>query len=121
MGTTDLRARFKLWLSSDSAEGVFGDGKWRLLAAIAEEGSLRAAAESLGISYRKAWGDIKKAEANLDTALVEKHHGGRTGGSTKLTPVGQAWLDAYSAFRSEIEDAATSAYSRHIAPVVETR
>lgn len=109
-----LKPKFKLWLSSRTAEGVFGDGKWRLLKAVKAEGSLRAAAESLGISYRKAWGDIKKAEIHLGTVLVEKHHGGRKGGSTKLTSAGKSWVKAYSEFRAEIERAATRAYGRHI-------
>ena len=39
--------RFKLWISTDEAQGVFGDGKWRLLAAIQREGSLKAASQSL--------------------------------------------------------------------------
>ena len=40
-----LRARFKLWLSTEDIEGVFGDGKWRLLRSIESEGSLAAASE----------------------------------------------------------------------------
>ena len=66
-----LRARFKLWLSTKDVEGVFGDGKWRLLKSIDAEGSLKAASESLRISYRKAWGDLKKAQDALDIVLVE--------------------------------------------------
>ena len=65
-GKTHLCPRSKLWISSDEAEGVFGDGKWRLLEAIEKDGSLNAASRSLGISYRKAWGDLKKAESCLD-------------------------------------------------------
>ncbi|MHC4096735.1 MAG: hypothetical protein ACYSU3_11845 [Planctomycetota bacterium] len=38
-----LRTKFKLWLSTEDAEGVFGDGKWRLLKKIDAKGSLRAA------------------------------------------------------------------------------
>ena len=57
-----LRARFKLWLSAKDIEGVFGDGKWRLLKAIETEGSKTTAIQKLGISYRKAWGDLKKSQ-----------------------------------------------------------
>ncbi|NVL91397.1 MAG: LysR family transcriptional regulator, partial [Desulfobacterales bacterium] len=67
-----LRARFKLWLSTENVEGVFGDGKWRLLKAIETEGSLKAASERLYISYRKAWGDLKKAQEALNATLVDK-------------------------------------------------
>lgn len=108
-----LKARFKLWFSTGDVEGVFGDGKWRLLKAIEKEGSLRAASEKLGISYRKAWGDLRKAEDTLNIALVERRRGGRSGGRTNLTNQGESWLKAYSEFRSDIERAAEKAYERY--------
>lgn len=109
-----LNARFKLWLSTKDVEGLFGDGKWRLLKAIDTEGSLTAASESLGISYRKAWGDLKKAEESLNIHLVQKYRGGRLGGRTSLTEQGRKWLKAYARFRSNIEKAVEKAYQEHI-------
>jgi len=110
-----LKLRFKLWLSSGAAEGVFGDGKWRLLAAIERHGSLKAASQSLGISYRKAWGDLKKAEKCLGVTFLEKRRGGPGGGESKLTAAGRKWLAAYSRFRSAIERTAAKAFDSHIA------
>ena len=109
-----LRARFKLWLNTKDAEGVFGDGKWRLLKAIETEGSLKAASELLRISYRKAWGDLKKAEQCLNVALVEKQRGGSVGGQTQLTDQGKKWVRAYTRFRSDIEKAVEKAYKKYI-------
>jgi len=109
-----LRVRFKLWLNSKNVEGVFGDGKWRLLKAIDSEGSLNAASKALRISYRKAWGDLSKAEARLNVTLLERHRGGRMGGATCLTDQGKEWVKAYAKFRSEIEKAAEKAYEKHI-------
>ncbi len=109
-----LHPRFKLWLSSSRAEGVFGDGKWRLLAAIEREGSLMAASRSLGISYRKAWGDLKKAEECMGIAFIQKHRGGSGGGDTVLTEEGTKWTAAYSRFRADIERAADRAFKTHI-------
>jgi molybdate transport system regulatory protein len=109
-----LRARFKLWLNTKDVEGVFGDGKWRLLKAIETEGSLKAASELLGISYRKAWGDLKKAEECLNVALVEKQRGGAMGGGTGLTAKGKRWVKAYTRFRSDTEKAVAKAYEKHI-------
>ena len=100
-----LRARFKLWLSTKAAEGVFGDGKWRLLKAVAEYGSLQAASEALEISYRKAWGDLKKCQETLGIALVEKERGGNKGGRTELTNKGKQWIQGYSKFRADIKRA----------------
>jgi molybdate transport system regulatory protein len=113
-----LRTRFKLWLSSEDAEGVFGDGKWRLLKSIDAKGSLRAASQSLHISYRKAWGDLKKAQQYLNVPLVEKQRGGVLGGRTALTEQGKKWVDAYTRFRSDIEKAAEKAYEKHIRELV---
>ncbi len=113
-----LKTRFKLWLSSEDAEGVFGDGKWRLLKSIDAEGSLRAASQSLHISYRKAWGDLKKAQRCLNIPLVEKQRGGTLGGRTELTEHGKKWVEAYTRFRSDIEKAAEKAYEKHIKDLV---
>ena len=109
-----LRVRFKLWLSSEGAEGAFGDGKWRLLKSIDAEGSLRTASRLLHISYRKAWGDLRKAEECLNVPLVEKRRGGIQGGQTVLTEQGKKWVDAYTRFRSDIEKATEKAYEKHI-------
>lgn len=113
-----LRAKFKLWLSFRDVEGVFGDGKWRLLEAIETEGSLKAASDKLAISYRKAWGDLKKAQDTLHVALVEKQRGGSMGGKTILTDQGKKWLNAYKMFRCDIEKAVENAYEKHIKELV---
>jgi len=110
--------RFKLWISSEEAEGVFGDGKWRLLKAIAEHGAINAASRSLGISYRKAWGDLSKAEKCLGQSFVERHRGGVGGGQAILTDVGRMWLEAYSRFRSEVEQTVSKAFGSHIEPLL---
>jgi molybdate transport system regulatory protein len=109
-----LRVRFKLWLSTKEVEGVFGDGKWRLLQAIGQTGSLSAASELLKISYRKAWGDLKKAQDNLNVTLVEKQRGGSMGGRTVLTDEGRKLLKAYTKFRSDAEKQIEKSYGKYI-------
>lgn len=109
-----LQPRFKLWLNSGGIEGAFGDGKWRLLKTIETEGSLRAASESLRISYRKAWGDLKKTQTALGIALVAKQRGGKMGGQTVLTNEGRKWVEAYMRFRQDIEKATAKAYRKHL-------
>ena len=109
-----LKAKFKLWLSTRDIEGVFGDGKWRLLKAIENTGSLTQASESLRISYRKAWGDLKKAQEALNKPLVEKHRGGIQRGQSVLTEQGKKWLKAYTGFHGDIEKAIEKAYQKHI-------
>lgn len=103
-----------MWLNSASAEGAFGDGKWRLLKAIDEEESLKVASEALEMSYRKAWGDLKKAQEALHVTLVEKQRGGRLGGQTVLTEHGKRWVKAYARFRRDVEKTVDKAYEKHI-------
>jgi molybdate transport system regulatory protein len=113
-----LRTRFKLWLSSKDIEGVFGDGKWRLLKAVENTGSISAASDLLRISYRKAWGDLNKAQDALNVALVQKQRGGNLGGKTILTSEGKKWVKAYAKFRTDIEKAVEKAYKKHIRELV---
>lgn len=115
---TKLSPKIKIWLSSEDTEGVFGDGKWRLLKKIEQTSSIKAAAEILGISYRKAWGDLKKVEECLAIKLIEKRRGGKSGGETKLTEVGKKLLIAYSVFRSEIEKALKKAYNDYLKEII---
>lgn len=58
----------------------------RLLHAIEETGSLRAASASMNMAYTKALSMIKRAEKALNFPLTEKNIGGRGGGGSRLTP-----------------------------------
>ena len=113
-----LSPGFKLWMNSEDVRGVFGDGKWRLLKAVESQGSLQAACDLLGISYRKAWGDLKKAEQQLGVELVEKRRGGSKGGTTSLTAEGRKWLKAYAKFRGEMEKTMNESYDKYIREIV---
>jgi len=109
-----LRPRLKVWLECDTGEGAFGDGRWRLLEAVAREGSLKGASDALGISYRKAWGDLRKAEGGLGIQLIEKRRGGADGGETLLTDAGRQWLAAYKRFRRKVEKAVAKEFKAEI-------
>ena len=95
-------------------DGVFGDGKWRLLCEIKRGKSIRAAALALGMSYRKAWGDLNRAEECLKVKLIERRRGGAQGGDSKLTREGDKWLEAYQAFRKDIEDQIRRSYNKRL-------
>jgi len=101
---------FKLWLSGPGARSVFGTGKWQLLDAIRRLGSLQAAAASVGISYRKAWGDLRAAEKALGIQLLERRRGGSSGGETCLTETGLVWLREFQRMQAKVERAVEQAY-----------
>ena len=106
-----VKAGFKLWLCAGDPKEVFGSGKWRLLEAIQRQGTLRAAAAALGISYRKAWGDLRKAEESLGVTFLERRRGGSDGGETLLTDEGRRWLREYGRFHSRVEKAVEKAFA----------
>jgi molybdate transport repressor ModE-like protein len=90
------RPSFKLWLETDEGM-VFGPGLYRLLRKVSEVGTLKASAEGLGMSYRFAWGLIRKAEDKIGQSLVISHKGGRSGGGgAVLTEVGRQFLEEFS-------------------------
>ncbi len=72
-----------------------GPGKADLLAAIAETGSISAAARAMRMSYRRAWLLVQTINACFDPPLVEAEKGGRTGGGARLTAAGAQVLARY--------------------------
>ena len=99
----EFHAHYKLWLSLKNGDGILGDGKWQLLLAIHKFGSISKAATVLDISYRKAWGDIRKVESMLGINIVEKTRGGAVGGCTILTSKGEMLVKAFSKFHLDFE------------------
>ncbi len=87
---------FKVWLETD--EGfVFGPGVYSILRKVEETGTLKDAAEALDMSYRFAWGLVKKAERKIGEPLLVTHKGGRAGGGgTELTRMGRQFLEDFS-------------------------
>ena len=99
----DIFLKFKVWLENTKGQGILGDGKFELLEMIDKHGSLSAAAEEMGISYRKAWGNVKEAEEKLGFLLVEKHRGGAHGGNSVLTAEGKKLIKAYKELLVEFD------------------
>lgn len=98
---SNIHLHYKVWLSGESGENILGDDKWQLLKEIQKNGSLKAAADRLGISYRKAWGDMKSAEKHLGFQLIQKIRGGRQGGNTFLTDEGSRFIKLYDDFHKD--------------------
>jgi molybdate transport system regulatory protein len=96
-----ISLHYKIWLTLKSGEGIMGDGKWLLLKTIDKLGSLKAAADELKISYRKAWGELKKIESFINIPVLERQRGGKDGGNTILTDEGKKIVKAYDKFHKE--------------------
>jgi molybdate transport system regulatory protein len=94
---------YKIWMSDKNNAGIMGDGKWQILKLIDRKGSLKAACDELGYTYRRTWGDLKKIEDFFGFPLLEKHRGGNDGGKTVLTTEGKRLVDAFDQFHASVD------------------
>ena len=97
--------RMHLWFET-SGGVVFGLGRLQLLRQVERCGSLKAAAESLGMSYRGAWGKIKSTEELIGQKLIERAASRRAG--YHLTPFGQGMAKSFDEWYREVEAYALS-------------
>lgn len=92
----NLIPNYKLWLEFKD-EYVFGPGAYALLKSIHSTGSISEASKDLKMSYRYAWGVIRKIEKKLDAKLIESYKGGREGGGgARITEYGLSLMNLYS-------------------------
>lgn len=87
---------------------ALGPGKIALLEAIADTGSISAAARQLGMSYRRAWLLVDEVNRMLHPTAVNTATGGARGGGAALTPLGQRLVKHYRAVE-EVARAAAAA------------
>ena len=105
--------QFKIWLENNGAI-LFGDGRAALFEAIEETGSIRQAAAKLGMSYRAAWGKLKKTEEQIGFELIERHAGGRKSGA-ELTPYAKNLLTCYLNYKKDSSAALNRLFQKHFA------
>jgi len=121
MNEIDAVQRTHLWF--ETGDGMFfGLGRVQLLERIETCGSLNKAAAAMGMSYRAAWGRLKKTEAVLGEALVEKT-GPKQG--FRLTPLGRELVDKFHAWHARVEEFALAqakeTFPWSVRPFEETR
>lgn len=108
---THMQSVTRVFLYDDDHNRFFGEGPCRLLHAIEETGSLRAASASMNMAYTKALSMIKRAEKALNFPLTEKNIGGRGGGGSRLTPQAKEFLQNYEKYRNACYEANIRIYS----------
>ena len=87
---------------------ALGPGMAELLERVAELGSIRRAAASMDMSYRKAWLLIQELQKTFDGPVVTAEAGGLSGGGTHLTELGAGLLKLYRRVESRAADATRS-------------
>lgn len=103
--TVILKTQIRLFYGAQIA---IGPGKADLLAAIAEHGSISAAARQMGMSYRRAWLLVETMNQCFQAPVVISSAGGKHGGGAQLSPLGVELLGIYRAMMADLE--------QHVAP-----
>ena len=80
-----------------------GPGKIELLEHIEQTGSLRQAAQTLGMSYRRAWLLLDGLNRSFSEPACIASVGGQGGGGAKLTEFGADLVKRYRAAAKSIE------------------
>jgi molybdate transport system regulatory protein len=99
----EIILNYKIWVSDPEGNGVLGDGKWKILKLIEEKGSLKAACDEMGYTYRLTWGNLRKIENFFGFPLLEKHRGGSEKGRTVLTPEGKKLVNAFDKLHETVD------------------
>jgi molybdate transport system regulatory protein len=100
MDEQPLTVRLHLWLEKE--EGIcFGMGLALLLVKVDQHGSLKKAADELGMSYRAAWGKIKESERILGVKLIAQSGSKKEG--YHLTEFGASLKEKYLRWFKTVE------------------
>ena len=94
---------FHIRAATQGAGLAIGPGKVALLEAIAESGSISAAARKLGMSYRRAWILVDETNRCLVEPAVQAIAGGKRGGGSALTATGIEFVRRYRALERRTE------------------
>jgi molybdate transport system regulatory protein len=105
MAETEVSIRIDL-----ETGGRIGPGKIALLEAIRETGSITAAAQSMQMSYRRAWLLVDELNKLLKEPAVATAAGGAKGGGTTLTPAGEKAIEVYHSIERHTRTVARSEF-----------
>ncbi|MEI6173637.1 MAG: hypothetical protein WCR01_07775 [Bacteroidota bacterium] len=84
----------RIWIETEG-RNFLGAGRIELLERIEMLGSLRKAAISMGLSYRKAYYAVRSMNELAPLPVVELRQGGKGGGCAKLTETGRQFVVRY--------------------------
>lgn len=97
--------RTKIWIQNPDGKVVFGLGRYRILKAVQDTGSLQAAAKELKMSYRAVWMRIRASEKRIGRELVV-----RDGKGSRLTPFAENLMKQYKRLIAILEKESDEVY-----------
>jgi molybdate transport system regulatory protein len=99
-------ARLSIRIDFEPSGSVFGPGMAELLERIGKLGSIRKAAASMEMSYRKAWLLVQGLQQTFGGAVVITETGGTAGGGAQLTELGIKLIKTYRSIEARAAAAA---------------
>jgi molybdate transport repressor ModE-like protein len=96
-----MEIKAKFWIEN-KGEVVMGGGKTDLLLTVDRLGSIQRAAGEFGMSYRHAWGAIKKIEQRAGFKILDTKLGGK-GGGAQLTPKGREFIGKVDSLLKDLQ------------------
>jgi molybdate transport system regulatory protein len=96
-----MEIKAKLYLVDTEGEKFMGIGVLWLLKEVDRQGSLRAAAVELGISYSKAYAMVRNLEKQTGIPVLVRRRGGAEHEGSSLTAFGKRFLVLYDTFQQE--------------------
>jgi len=103
MGRVAGRICSNFWVERNG-EVVLSEWRVALLEAVAEAGSISAAAARQGVHFRVAWRKLQEMEDRLGVKLTERTTGGPRGGGTQLTADGVECVRRFRQFTAGLQD-----------------
>lgn len=94
-------------------EPVFGPGVVALLQNVEKYGSVKEACLAMKMSYSKGWKIINRGEKILGFRLVERQHGGKSGGSCMVTEKGCDMMIRYLEMEKDIKSSAAKSFMKY--------
>ena len=92
---------------------VFGPGLVILMEHILVTESMKDACGEMGMSYNKGWKIINRAEKELGYELLERRHGGKSGGKCTVTEKGKSLMKRYRQMEKETRDCLQKSFEKY--------
>ena len=101
----------KMWLNWD---GVFlmGPRYLRFLDAVERTGTIRAAGQVVGWSYRTCLNRIRQMERVLGAKVLDTTRGGSGGGGARVTPAARRLIKVFAYWRREVDRLSLAAFRK---------
>ena len=106
-----LEPRHKLWFTWNG-RFLMGPRYLRFLEAVDKTGTIRAAGQEVGWSYRTCLNRLREMERVLGAKVLETKRGGATRGGSRLTPAARRLAKLFASWRTAAIRSSDAAFRR---------